>query len=486
MRQLTDHEFVARGNLVSDNYFAPITFNGSYSEFEHKPVKCIVVPDDKQDFSPFIKNHDLGELEGIAQDGENIWISALTFLTTSWSKDKIHWEGNAEKFVKGNLEEFDATDGTIHCSLYIPPTPLAENYGYICNPDGTINFENPPSEKKEITWTTKFSIARLVDDYSYADTQVGINPGITRIWRGLIHLIMNQNGSASLKNLARDLSEIFDDTLWLISFLSRKRLTWYAGDAVFLPNEHSKASYQKATIRRDIHLGYESSMGYGEHEFDLLIAPDKLKAGLFQELLTNYSSSKYHDAIRRAMIHILMSYERAYLETHVGIAYLALETLVAGLSPDKDGENSELLESNTFKSLANKIQQVIQQEKITEDIASKLSNNLAKINFAEAPSFANRLLSLLRQSKVPLERLWPSGVNVDTKLREIIRRRNLYIHKGEISDFDQYLYDFARLRTLVELWILKLLDCPDEAINPNYLTSIAPIDRIELPVKSHD
>jgi len=482
MREIIDHDFVASGEYFRDKSSIPVIIHGTYSEFEHKPIKCLVSPDKaKQNFQPSFDTNDLWTLKGIAQDGENVWISELSFVSSHGSHDSFHWEGTAEYFVKGNLEEFNATDGKIYCNLFIPPTPLAQTHGYICDYDGTIHFENPTMERKGISWNTKYGDVELIDGYSYAKHQVGINKAIIRVQRCQISFEIHSKESISLGNLLRDCVEVFDDSLWLISLLSRKRLAWYAGEAMLIPDDNVKIPFRKATIHRNLHLGYESTLGYGEHESDLLIAPNKLKTELFQELLTNYTTSEYHGAIQRAIIYVLMSYEEAYFEAHMGMAYLALETLVAGLSPSREKGNTKLLASASFKLLATQLKQVISKEVNDKSIAIGLIENLDKINSTKPRSFASRLLSLLQQYKVPINRLWPSGINIDKKVREIIGRRDSYIHEGEISDFDEYWYDFVRLRTLVELWILKLLNCPDDVIDQHYLTSLAPIDRIESP-----
>ncbi len=312
------------------------------------------------------------------------------------------------------------------------------------------------------------------------------NSGIVRIQRCQASFKTRQNGATSLINILKECTGILDDSLWLISLLSRKRLTLYAGDASYIPSDNSKSRFHKAMIHRNLHLGYESAMGYGEHESDLLISPNKLKMTLFQELLTSYETSKYHDVIRRAIIYVLMSYERAYFEVYIGLVYLALETLVAGLSPSKEKENTKLLETTPLEHLTDQLRQVIHKEVKDENIASGLIENLKKINSTKPMSLANRLLSLFHQYNVPINKLWPSGVNVDKKLREMIGRRDLYIHRGEIGDHDEYLFDLARLRTLVELWILKLLNCPDDSINFSNLSSLVPIDRIESPMKTND
>jgi hypothetical protein len=485
MRKIIDHDFVAHGELYKDDLSVPVTIRRAYSEFEHKDMRCLVIPtskEPKQSFQPFFNDHRLGYLKGVTQDGESIWISALSFVSGNHSKDMFFWEGIAETFIKGELGDFDASDGEIHCELFIPPTPLALTHGYFLNSDGTVCFEKPEYKREGISWITKYGNTELIDGFYYAEQQVGVNPSIVRIRRCKISFVVHYTGITSLTQILQDAAETFDDTLWLISFLSRKYLAWYAGDALFMPSDHSKLYPQHAIVRRNKNSRIGIPKEYGEHEFDLLISSDHLKKGLFQKLLINYEQSKYKDAIRRAIMHVLVSFDDGgYFETNIGVSYLAIETLVAGLSSDKNKSDNKIITDHNFGDLTTKIKQTISQEISDTNTAAKIIKNIEKLNYAESPSLADRLLSLLRQYNVPLERLWPPGTKVDTELRKIIRRRNLYIHKGEVDNFDQYLYDFARLRTLVELWILKLLDCPDDVINKDYLTNLAPIDRVVSP-----
>lgn len=137
---------------------------------------------------------------------------------------------------------------------------------------------------------------------------------------------------------------------------------------------------------------------------------------------------------------------------------------MAGLSAEEDNKMGVILPSSDFKKLTRKLKSVIEKEIDDEDLQSGIINKLGELN---RRSILDRLLKYIEKYKVPVEKLWKTGTDVKSELRKIIKRRNLYIHQGLIEDIEQYYDDSLRLRTLVELWILRLLDCPEDSINQN-------------------
>jgi hypothetical protein len=478
MKQLVDHEFVARGEAFRGDVSSPITIRGIYSDFEPKPVQCIVMPEASvwpRGFNAFDEVNP-AQLKGKAHDGDGIWISGLSQVSSTHSGDQMHWKGIAETFLKGDLDEFDATDGEIICTAYIPPTPIAmADVSYTLSYDGTIVMDLHDGTREGVRWNTTRGLAELIDNYNYVDEKTGINKTVIRIQRCQIVIKFKSTGLVSLGDILRELPTILDETLWLVTFLCRKRIAWYAGKAVFIPGAGPTKNFKQAIIHRRSWLGYESQMGAGESQLDLLVPPKELRKELFQELITNYETSEHKEVIRRTIPHILMSYERGYLEAHIGNAYLALESLVAGLSLDKDDTVAQLLQSAAFKRLTKKIKQTIHEEVKDPATAQGIIKKLGELN---RPSFLDRLMKLIEKYDMAVATLWPSGVNIESELHDILKRRNIYIHQGRLDDIDRYLYDFVRLRNLVELWILKLLNCPDEVINLHALRNVIPIDRV--------
>jgi len=375
-KQFIDHKFVARGEAVRGDVSAPITIQGTYSDFEHRPVQCIVMSDTSSwpdGFDAFNEENPCC-LKGKTHDGEEIWVSKLAQVSPSLNPkaNQAHWKGVAETFIKGDLDEFDATGGEFICTAYIPPTPIAVSDAR-CTPssDGTITMDDSPREG--VRWNTKFGMAELIDNYDYVDDKVGFDTTLIRIQRCQIVIKFEGNGLISLRDILQELPKVLDETLWLVSFLSRKRIAWYAGDLMFRPNTGPTQDFKQAIILRQSWLGYESQVGAGKSWSDLLVHPKELRKGLFRELLTNYEKSVYKKVIRRTLPYILMSYERGYLEAHIGNVYSALESLMAGFRSETDNINPHFLQPDTFNQLAVKIEQVIAEEVEDQEVAQGIT-----------------------------------------------------------------------------------------------------------------
>jgi hypothetical protein len=171
-----------------------------------------------------------------------------------------------------------------------------------------------------------------------------------------------------------------------------------------------------------------------------------------------------------------MTYERGYLETDIGISYLALETLVSGIYPDLQENISNLLSKDEFGDLAVQLEKIIREKNLDSEIVQKIIGRLEKLNLAKSNTLSERVILILDTYQVPWKNLWPKDTEVIIELSRIIDRRNEYIHEGRIDDFDVYLFDFARIRHLVELLILKLLECPDDVIDMRALMNFMPIN----------
>jgi hypothetical protein len=51
------------------------------------------------------------------------------------------------------------------------------------------------------------------------------------------------------------------------------------------------------------------------------------------------------------------------------------------------------------------------------------------------------------------------------RLKQAVKRRNTYIHSGQIEDYGDISGDIALIRLLVSIWILDLLEYPLDKIN---------------------
>lgn len=467
--------FIARGDAFRDDTSLPVTITGSYSSFGPDPVQCTVVPDigklPSGSSDLFDDQHTI-QLRGRTELGKEIWIPRFRVTNTTHAGDQVSWKGIAEFFVEGNLGEFDASGGNIICSAFVPPTLIAlSDCYYVPSYDGTITLER--GERKGIRWNTILGEAELIDNYEYnRDEKVGLDQALIRVQRCQVTIEIQPAGVISLRSILSDLEDALDEALWLSSFLSRRRIAWYGAEAIFFPGDGPTKDFRQAIARRRQWLGFQSETQADPSWIDLLVKKQALKDQLFQQLLTNYEASPFHNTIRRAMINLLMSHERGYLEAQLGSIYAALEGLVDGLG--ENGRVTYLLGSSRFGKLAKKLREFIRDEIEDQGIAEGIIKKLPELR---RRAFLDRLLKLIEKWDLDVTRLWPPGVDIPFELQQLIRRRDIYIHQGKMDDLNQYLFDFNRLQNLVELWILKLLDCPDTAVNPHALGRFVPINR---------
>jgi hypothetical protein len=460
-KKLSPNDFVARGKMETDNISIPVIVHGTYSSYEPTPISCTISPDGRRKTLGHISNFDKIEIKAITNEGEEIRILGLQQVTTSYKDSKTTWKGIANYFIKGQLKTFSATGSEIHCSIFIPYTPLASaEASYVNSFDGTITLDEN-SKREGVKWKTPLGQAELIDNYDYVEDKIGIDKATIRIRRCQACLIIKPKGKFSLENLMKELPDSFDETFRLVSFLSRKRITWYSAEVMAFPGK-GKSNFRQANAYRQSWLGFQRDQRNEQSWIDMVVKLTDLRSGLFEKLHENYQASQYKTIIGRTIPFLMMSYEQGYFESHIANTYSALETMVAGLSSDGDEETGNSLTSTEFMHLTRKIKTVIHAEISDEKIREGITRKLGELN---RRPILDRLMALLRKYKVPIEKIWSPNTDIVSELGKIIKRRNLYIHQGRIDDFGQYYDDYSRLRILVELWILKLLECPDDSIN---------------------
>ncbi len=460
-KKIAPSDFVGRGKIVNTDKTIPVIIHGTYNPYEPGPTFCTVAPDGRRKSLGDLSNPEEIEIRATTNDGKDITILGLDQITITHLGSQTICQGTAKYFIKGQLKTFAAQGNEIHCSLFIPYTPLAKaDAHYTRSYDGTITLSER-SNRNGIKWNTPLGLAELIDHYDYVEDKVGIDAATIRIRRCQAHLVIKPKGRYSLEKLIRGLPDAFDETFWFISFLSRKRIVWHSVEVNAFPSEGS-SEFREAVAHRQSWLGFLEEQRYEQTSIDILLKINELRNGLFEKLHENFMASPYKTLIRRTIPFLIMSYEQGYFESHIANTYSALETMVAGLSSDADQDVGLLLSTGDFRHLTKKLKDVIRAEIDDGDIQDGISSKLGELN---RRPILDRLTTLLERYQVPMAQLWPPDSNIKEQLHQIIKRRNLYIHQGRIDDFHQYYRDYTRLRILVELWILKLLECPDEAIN---------------------
>jgi hypothetical protein len=140
-KKISPSEFVARGKMKLDNVSVPVIIHGTYNSYEPTPVSCTISPDGRQRSLGDISDFDKVEVKAITNEGEDIRIFGLNQVASSYNGSKTIWRAVANYFVKGQLRNFAAPNSEIHCSMFIPFTPLASTQAmYTRSFDGTITM----------------------------------------------------------------------------------------------------------------------------------------------------------------------------------------------------------------------------------------------------------------------------------------------------------------------------------------------------------
>lgn len=468
--KMSKRKITARGILQGEHIECPVIITCEYSEFSADPVVYEIMPDMSY-FSQYKDSiqryNDRLSVRGETSEGKQILIPDFKRETLAMYSDFEHslenpkqvvWTATADVFVEGQLGEFDAAEGEILCTLFTSPSPFA-NTGvmYQNYPDGQIKIEND-RERRGIKWTMSVGEAECIDEYYYLTSErEGIDPAITQVRRSCILLRPTPREKVNLAELLINVQEEFDNTLWLMSFLARRRIIWYEGKAHFYSNE-SSYKFRKVFIRRKKWLGYiDERVSHRP-----LIDVDRLKDGLFQQLLSQFQSPEFKEIIHQTIIQLLMSYEQGYIENQYTSVYTGLECLVSGLGIDNS--IGLLMPKGEFKKIRKRVKEVLTKELGSSDIVEAISEKIPEL---QRRSFVAQLLLQLQQHQIELETLWPNSSNSEAveNLRALIRRRNAYIHQASMKDSAQYHDDMLRIRYLLEIWILRLLKCPTDLLS---------------------
>ncbi len=213
------HDFIARGDAFRDDISIPATITGSYSYLGPDPVQCTVVPDIEKSpsgFGDLFDDQRPIQLRGRTERGKEIWIPRFRVTSTMRAGGQMSWKGNAEFFVEGNLDEFDASGGEIICSAFVPPTPIALSDGfYVPSDDGTITLEK--GERKGARWNTTLGEAELIDNYEYHREKVGLDQALIQVQRCQVTIRIQSPGNVSLRVISSDLQGALDEPLRLLS-----------------------------------------------------------------------------------------------------------------------------------------------------------------------------------------------------------------------------------------------------------------------------
>jgi hypothetical protein len=444
---------------------AKVNLSASYFEHSSDPVILSFWSDDKDAKRLFQSAMDYPyEISFIGSDvfGRSIYIKGINIIQLQ--NQKI-LNASAKFFIEGSDLEINPNDVNNEFQLVLTQVPLLQSeLFYSLNYDGTISKQTSRG-RQGIRWTTKFGKAQLIDNYSY-ETSFDSGKVIKRLKEIVINYSFQTTNISTLRELLLQIPYILEEDLSLLSFICRKRII--CTEIRF----HNYLSMQRVNAKHDKWSGFYK-YSKDTSSVNCLINYKKLQRGLFNSLLNNYINSPYKDILSKSLPHIISSYEDGYLEAHIASAFFALEGLVNAVGEMK-GIN-QIQPNNEFKRFSKKLKMEIDHLEIQKNDKDSIKEKLSELN---RRSFSEKLIILLKDFNVDTKLIWPPNIDQVAEFHNIVKRRNNLIHKGEIDGNTIPLYDLNRIQKITELWILKLLNCPDEAINKISLYRDAQIDKL--------
>ncbi|PWB53892.1 MAG: hypothetical protein C3F13_08275 [Anaerolineales bacterium] len=465
----TNNNFFAQGLYHSGQKSVPVQLTGNYKSFSDDPVDIQVWSEENDAIEVFDSSMRYPYsiwFDGKTEMGESLWMMGIRPYQITGSN---HLDGSVDIFIKGNLEATSKPNQTIHVHAITSQSPvILPEWRYIQSYDGTTTRLGDEVERNGINWENNQGKAKLIDYYEFVNADKNDRHTSIKIRTNSLFLTIIPIIETEIKAILFQLPRFLYEDLNLLSFIGRKRIV--CTEATARISDDNSNSYAYARYRT---WGGFYNLPSEQNFLRPLIHPRLLQQGVFSNLISTYKASPYKKIIDRTIPYILTSYEDGYVETHLVNAYAALESMVDGIGSFY--EQDHLLGKRSFKHLSSKIKDLITQEILDIDIANGISKKIPELN---RRSFLDRLLFLLNIQGVNTSLVWPPNIDESKEFQEIITRRNLLIHTGLIDRGDLCDFDLNRVQKLVEIWILKLLDCPDEKVNLLSLYRDAPINKI--------
>jgi hypothetical protein len=463
-----EDQLFATGKIHVADKNAIVNLSGSYKQNSSSPVEFTIWTD-KSDvgelFDLAMRYRQIAWFEGNTERGKPIWLMGLE-INQIIGKNRM--QGSASIYIEGDFDSIPPDENEIFIRASLSPTPLIiPDVNYSLNYDGTISkIKDEP--RIPIEWNSSHGGASLSHEYEYMFGKREADQLIAQLRKNILRYKYRPKVETDLKAVLLEFTKWIDDEILLLSMIGRKRIVCYEATA-----SHKDDSGVRYALAR-----YKTWQGFHTLPTDLslienIIRPTYLKDGLFGTLLQNYLNSPYKDVIRRTIPNLITTYEDGYIESHLSSAYSALESMVDGIGDIEKITYS--ISSNPFKRLTKKIKELLNTEIEDQVIRESIKNKIPELR---RRSFQERLFALLEIQNVSMDMIWPPDTDQDSEFHNLIKRRNLLIHQGQVENRSMMIFDLSRVQRLVELWILRLLNCPSGAINTYGLWRDAPINKV--------
>lgn len=308
-------------------------------------------------------------------------------------------------------------------------------------PDGSIKIISTKNPNKI---NTKIGQLSFYKRYSYLPLTFNQRKGEYTYYSCVAEFEIKSINSKNYHNKIEEAKNVLEDYLYLISFISRKAVQWYQCTNLL----YSKDSKGKRNYVAD--LEYFKKNTYPEEYFAnrhecIIFAKD------FDEFL-NISFPEYiknRDKLKSILGYYITSQEEKLMESSFLLFFIVLEALVNQFIGER--AETKTMKKNQFKELSTRLKPIISEfcdeENIEEDL---IINSLSEL---QRKPFLDKLESLIQRFNIFIDDLYPISKN-KFKFYKI---RNDLIHRGKVSDYDEFFKEKLKLQFLVERIILRIL-----------------------------
>jgi hypothetical protein len=448
----TDPSYLIRGEIYKDDRSVSASIVITVPTKDTSQVSCkIMLLEDVGLTDFYIKEGGWSYLQirGKTLGGISLWIPKLRLTD--------HLTGVAELYVEGDLSGIgDHNPKVLFAFLSLPVAPLTNiALDYSTAPTKNIDAHTL-DESTEIEWETSLGAAKLTRTHSRYPEVIGLNNASIDISECKVQLTINPDVFRRSEDFILKLWHDQDEVLWLLSFLNKKYVPWYKAHIL------CGGPFRMIEIRREVIFDLSGQdWDVVNTPQGLIVNPSELGSGVLNQMIKNYERSPYKETILRAIQNLLITYKKFYIEAHLGIIYTVFEIMTDGLGE----EIAYTLPDEEFKQLRDDIKTYIKPKLV--HLPSKRRDEIyRKISELRRRPIKDKLVDLFSDVDIDLTVFWPPETeDVFDELKRMIDRRDEYIHGGHIADYWTIQQDISRIRGICSVWILKLLGCPESAIN---------------------
>ena len=131
---------------------------------------------------------------------------------------------------------------------------------------------------------------------------------------------------------------------------------------------------------------------------------------------------------------------------------------------DIDNSISILIGKSPFQRIKRKVKEVLESELSSTELIEGVSKKIPEL---QRRSFIDQIFRQLERYQINLDMLWPNSNNeeIGESLSALVKRRNVYLHQGRMEETENYSEDILRIQYLLEIWILRILDCSIDSVS---------------------